>query len=340
MPELSALVSGATGFIGAQLVPALLAARWEVRAVGRRSRPSWMPTEVDYRMVDLAEAGDFGGLGHGITHVFHLAGASSSLSSAEDMHRSNVVATTALLSSLIDEDIQRLVYLSSTSIYGEEEQLPLPVREDVEPHPSRGYGKAKWQAEQAVWSAAKAGLDVSVVRPVTVYGPGNVKLLGSAVLDTAIERFAGLGRLLVHDEPVEQRLVHVDDVVRALLHLALCADASGRAFNLVVPEYPTSHRIVGILGALFGLTPEQSDDPEGGMSYDERKAVRSEMLSQGMQPDILLTKERFRFLRKTNRNNRLSVDALMSTGFRFEHTDLEGSIAQTVKWYAENGWIL
>jgi nucleoside-diphosphate-sugar epimerase len=298
-----------------------------------------MPAEVDYRRIDLAEGGALEGLGAGITHVFHLAGASSSLSSTEDMHQSNVVATNRLLSSLVDGDTHRLVYLSSTSIYGEEEQLPLPVSEDVDPHPSRGYGKAKWQAEQAVWSAGESGLAVSVVRPVTVYGPGNVKLLGSAVLDTAIERYAGLGRLVVHDEPVEQRLVHVDDVVHALLHLAGYADAAGKAFNLVLPDYPTSHRIVEILGALFDLTPELAEDPEAGPTYEQRSALRSEMLAKGMQPDILLTKERFRFLRKANRNNRLSVDALMSTGFRFEHTDLEASIAQTVKWYMEHRWI-
>ncbi|MEA2669419.1 MAG: GDP-mannose 4,6 dehydratase, partial [Chloroflexota bacterium] len=48
--------------------------------------------------------------------------------------------------------LERFVHMSSTSVYGEAEQLPLPVREDVECHPSRGYGKAKWGAEQQVWA--------------------------------------------------------------------------------------------------------------------------------------------------------------------------------------------
>ena len=252
MARPSALVSGATGFIGSQLVPALLADGWAVRAVGRRPRPAGMPAEVDYRRVDLAGADDLGGLSEGITHVFHLAGASSSLSSTEEMYRSNVVGTERLTASLAGTDVERLVYVSSTSVYGEEEQLALPVSEDTEPRPSRAYGKAKWQAEQAIWSASEAGLAVVVLRPVSVYGPGNVKLLGSAILDAAIERFAGRRSLEVHAEPVEVRLVHIDDVVGAALHLAVHDGAVGRAFNVVFPQYPTSHRIAEIVaGALI-----------------------------------------------------------------------------------------
>ncbi len=336
----SALVTGATGFLGARLVPALVATGWAVRATARRPRPAWMPGVVDYRAVDLTGGEDLRPLSQEITHVFHLAGASSSLSSTEEMHRSNVVATQRLVASLVGGDVQRFVHLSSTSVYGEEEQLDLPVREDVRPCPSRGYGKAKWQAEQAVWSAAASGLSVTVLRPVSVFGPANIKLLGSAILDVAIEHFAGRPILPVPAEVVEQRLVHIDDLVRACLHLAPRGDAAGRAFNIVFPEYPTSHQIVELLADIFAMTPEMSDDPQCGLSYEERQQQRAAMLSRGMHPDILLTKERFRLLGKANRNNRLSVEALLSTGFRFNDERLDDSIRTAVAWYAENRWIL
>ena len=48
----------------------------------------------------------------------------------------------------------------------------------------------------------------------------------------------------------------------------------------------------------------------------------------------------FRFLRKANRNNRLSVDALLGTGFEFTQTDLPASVASTVDWYREHRWVL
>lgn len=340
MPPPFALVTGATGFIGSRLVAALVATGWAVRATGRRSRPAWMSAAVDYRALDLAGAEDLRPLSHGVTHVFHLAGASSSLSSTEEMRRSNVVATERLVASLAGGDVQRLVHVSSTSVYGEEEQLDLPVREDVVPHPSRSYGQAKWEAEQAVWSASASGLPVLVLRPVSVFGPGNIKLLGSAILDAAIEHFAGHKTLPVSGEAVEQRLVHIDDLVRACLHLAGIEDAAGRAFNVVFPEYPSSHRIVELLGDIFAMTPEVSDDPQCGLSYAERQQQRAAMIDRGMQPDILLTEERFRLLGKANRNNRLSVEALLSTGFRFNDERLEDPIREAVAWYEDNRWIL
>jgi nucleoside-diphosphate-sugar epimerase len=336
-----ALVTGATGFIGSRLVPALVAAGWSVRACGRRSRPASLPDEVDYRGVDLA-AGELDDLCRGVTHVFHLAGASSSLSSPDDMHRSNVVATERLLDAAAGggRSPQRFLYMSSTSVYGEETPLPSPVREDVEPHPSRGYGKAKWRTEQAVWAAADAGLDAVVVRPVSVYGPGNIKLLASAALDVAIERFADRVPVLVPSPPVEQRLVHIDDVVRACLHLAVHDGAAGHAYNVVFPSYPSSHTVAGILAGELGVATEPNDDPDCGPTYEEREAVRAEMLAAGMRPDILLTEERFRFLRKANPNNRLSIDALLGTGFRFTDESLEVGIRRTVAWYLDHQWIL
>jgi nucleoside-diphosphate-sugar epimerase len=225
-------------------------------------------------------------------------------------------------------------------VYGEVEALPRPVREDVEPHPSRGYGKAKWRAEQAVWAAGTGGMPIVIVRPVSVYGPGNVKLLGSAVLDVAIERFAGSRRLLVPAPPVEQRLVHIDDVVSACLHLAVHDEATGRAFNVVYPEYPNSHQVAGILAGELGLVTEPSDDPDCGPDYPWRQSVRRAMLAEGMEPHILLTEERFRFMRKANRNNRLSIDALVGTGFRFGSAGLAAGIASTVAWYLDHGWII
>jgi nucleoside-diphosphate-sugar epimerase len=230
--------------------------------------------------------------------------------------------------------------MSTTAVYGEEVELPSPVPEDVEPHPSRGYGKAKWGAEQVVWRASEDGMPVVVLRPVSVHGPGATKLLASAILDVAIERFAGHDRLPVPREAIEQRLLHVDDLVGASLHLMNHEDAVGRAFNVVSGVYPSSHEVAGMLAEAFGMTVELDDDPDGGPSYDERKQTWDRMRDQGMRDDILLTKERFRFMRKANRNNQLSIDALLSTGFELQHADLAEEIPADIAWYREHRWIV
>jgi nucleoside-diphosphate-sugar epimerase len=341
MSEPLALVTGTTGFIGARLVPALGAAGWKVRATGRRDRPDDLPADVEYQPADLAggDPGSLAGLCSGVTDVFHLAGASSSKSSQEEMERDNADATAALLDAAVTASggrLERFVHMSSTSVYGEEEQLPVPVREDVEPSPSRGYGKAKWAAEQHVWERGREGVPVVVLRPVTVYGPGAVKLLASAILDTAVERAAGLPRLAVAAEPMEQRLVHVDDLVAACVHLAQVPDAVGRAFNVVDGVYPSSHDVARVLAQCFGMEVEIGGE---GLDEERRRKVHAHLVDQGMEPRILFTPDRLRLMGKTNRNNRLSTEALESTGFRFARTDFAAAVADNVDWYRAARWL-
>ncbi|MDQ6798264.1 MAG: NAD(P)-dependent oxidoreductase [Actinomycetota bacterium] len=337
MARRSALVTGATGYVGSRLLTALVAAGWEVRASGRRPRPDDLAGGIDYVPADLADD-DLSSLIDGATHVFHLAGASSSKSDDDEMRRTNIVGTGRLVAA--SRGVERFVHMSSTSVYGEEEQLRLPVVEDVEVHPSRGYGKAKWGAEEKVWAAGEAGMAVVVLRPVSVYGPGAVKLVASAALDVAIERRAGLDRVAVVREPVEQRLLHIDDLVGATMHLAGHDDAVGRAFNVVSGVYPTSHEVAGILAEQFEMDLELADDAECGLPAEERAATRDKMLTEGMTEDILFTPQRFRFMAKANRNNRLSIEALESTGYRIAETDTRAGIAATVAWYREHHWLV
>lgn len=335
MTEPLALVTGTTGFIAARLVPALLADGYRVRATGRRPRPDDLPAEVDYQPADLV-TDDLADVCAGVTHVFHLAGASSSKSNQEEMERDNIDATARLLDAAGRGPLERFVHMSSTSIYGEEKQLPLPVREDVEPNASRGYGKAKWGAEQEVWARSRKGMPVVVLRPVTVYGPGATKLLASAILDTAIERAAGLPRLAVAAEPMEQRLVHVDDLIAATVHLARSEEAVGRAFNVVDGIYPSSHEVGRVLAGCFGMELEVGGE---GLDEDRRRRVHEHLVAQGMEPAILFTPDRLRLMSKTNRNNRLSTEALESTGFRFSRTDFAAAVADNVEWYRSKGWL-
>ena len=288
--------------------------------------------------VDLVndDSGVLGELCADVTHVFHLAGASSSKSNQEEMDRNNVEATARLLDAAARGPLERFVHMSSTSVYGEDRQLPIPVTEDVEPSPSRGYGKAKWGAEQEVWARSRDGVPAVVLRPVTVYGPGATKLLASAILDTAIERAAGLPRLAVPEEPMEQRLLHVDDLIAASIHVARSEKAVGRAFNVVDGIYPSSHQVAGILADCFGMELQVGGE---GLDEDRRRKVHQHLVDQGMEPAILFTPERFRLMGKTNRNNRLSTEALESTGFRFTRTDFPAAVADNVAWYQARSWL-
>jgi nucleoside-diphosphate-sugar epimerase len=92
------------------------------------------------------------------------------------------------------------------------------------------------------------------------------------------------------------------------VHLARHDDAVGRAFTIVSGEYPSSLEVAEALADEFDMKVEPADDPECGLSYEERGEVRDRMLAEGMTDDIYFTEKRFRFMRKANRNNRLSID--------------------------------
>lgn len=340
-----ALVTGATGFMAHHLIPALLDGGWHVRATGRRPRPAWLAGAVGYRAADLASpesTADIRALCDGVDAVFHLAGATSSLSSAEEMHQSNAVATANLVAGALEVGVGRFVHMGSTSVYGEEVSLPQPVLETVEPHPSRGYGKAKWLAEEAVWAGAGKGLPVVVLRPVSVFGPGAIKLVASVVLDVAIERFAGAVTFGVEPAPIELRLVHVADVVGAALHLAAAERVAGAAYNVAAAWYPSALELAALVTTHLGLELQACDGAPCGMPLGPRRTAWEAMVAAGMVPAILFTEERLRFLKKQNRNNRLSLDALLGTGYTLSYgtqEEVARGMAETIDWYQVQGWI-
>lgn len=333
-----ALVTGGSGFIATRLIPALLEAGWDVRALGRRPRPEWIPQAAAYERVDIVED-DIDHLMSDVDAVFHLAGLSSSFAGQEEMVRSNVQGTENVMATAYAAQVP-VLHMSSTSVYGEEKALAQPVRETVEPSPSRGYGKAKWRAEQVVWGYVDKGYPAIILRPVSVYGPRNIKLLASAILDTAIEKYAGLSTLELNRHPLDLRIVHIDDLVAVCLHLFGRQDCFGRAFNVTQPHYPSSIEVAQILADEFRLELELVDETECGLPFEDRKRVHADMIAAGMTNDIMLNEKRFRLLNKSNRNNRVSIEALLSTGFEFAHDGLRAGVARVTDWYRTHRWIM
>jgi nucleoside-diphosphate-sugar epimerase len=153
---------------------------WHVLA-GCRRLPCIAPVNVrTLALGDLSEAFDWrGALAEAEAEVvIHLAARvhvmkDNALDPLGEFRRVNVQATARLAEQAAAAGVRRLVYVSSIKVNGEATPLLRPFRADDPPHPMDPYGLSKWEAEQAVRQVgADSGLEVVVVRPPLVYGPG------------------------------------------------------------------------------------------------------------------------------------------------------------------------
>jgi nucleoside-diphosphate-sugar epimerase len=227
-----AVVTGASGFIGSHLVDALLAAGATVRVIVRpatvRTR---VPGGVERVPLDLLRAD---GLAHadvwnGATHVFHVAGRIAARMDAQ-FAEGNVLPTTRLADALaLRTSPPHLVLVSSLAAVGPAPSLDRPVREADTATPVEAYGRSKYAAECAVL-AQQDRMPVTIIRPAAVYGPRDrgflsmFRQLRQPLAFYAVPPYHALS------------LVHVDDVVAALLQAATAPEAVGATYHVAHPD--------------------------------------------------------------------------------------------------------
>ena len=200
--RVKALVTGAAGFIGSHLAEYLVVAGATVTGIDcftdyyprelkernlARLRRSAAFTLVESALADA----DLSALLDGVTHVFHLAAqAGVSKSWGQDFRLytvNNVEATQILLEACVGRPIERLVYASSSSVYGD--VATLPMREDARPQPVSPYGVTKLAAEQLCYLYhISHGVPAVSLRYFTVYGPRQRPDMGFARFLRAVTR--------------------------------------------------------------------------------------------------------------------------------------------------------
>jgi UDP-glucuronate 4-epimerase len=260
------VVTGAAGFIGSTLTSILLREGHEVLGVDnlngyydpaiKKSRVATMAASESFNMmaVDLTQAVkeiDW----TSVNAVIHLAGQpgvrSSWTTDFSGYLKDNVLATKALLDSLRESDFAgRLVYASSSSVYGERARADI-LHESDPCMPFSPYGVTKLAAEHLVMAyRANFGLDVVALRYFTVYGPGQRP-------DMAFSRFisAGLsgGPITVFGDGEQVReFTFVDDIARATRDAALLGLGDQRIFNVAGGTTATVNDCLAILEVEIG----------------------------------------------------------------------------------------
>ncbi len=206
------LVTGATGFIGKNLVDALLSQKHEVFALVRPTSNSDYLKSRNVNLV-IGDVVDFDSLvkliSYGFDAVYHCA-AYVDDKNWDKLYQANVIGTDNVCRFCFEAKIKKLIYLSSVSVVSG--NLIDPLQEDLPYKFSNLYGKSKMMAEQKVMEYRAKGLAVAVVRPCMIYGEDEPHML--AILFGLLRR-----RMLpiVDGGEYKFHLVYIKNVVDVLI---------------------------------------------------------------------------------------------------------------------------
>lgn len=227
------IVTGGAGFIGSHLADALLERDFEVHSIDVKTQEgiSYVNPAVKYHRVDIRDYDSLLSIFRGAKYVFHTAALPRVQPSIQDprtTHDVNVNGTLNALLAAREAGVKRVIYSSSSSVYGNQETLPL--REDMEPRPLSPYGLQKYIGELKCRLFSQIyGLETVSLRYFNVYGPrapteGDYALVIGRFIE---QRRKGEPLTIVPDGTQSRDFTHVRDVVSANL-LAAESDKVGR----------------------------------------------------------------------------------------------------------------
>jgi nucleoside-diphosphate-sugar epimerase len=327
------LVTGATGFIGAHLVEALVANGRRVRCLVRdRARASALEGPlVEVRQGNLEDTDFVARSLDGVSRVFHLVGGGkvSAMSGAglATLRAANVAPLDAMLRGARGADLRCFVHFSSISAMGV--QLDVRLDEESPCRPGTPHEDAKFESEALALDAWRAGVPVVVLRPSMTYGPADTR---SEIPKLVRLARRGLVPLFGGGEGLVP-WVFVSDVIDATLAAAERTEAVGRTYIVARED---SYRFADVVQAIAHALGRR----RGGMTIPSAVAWPAFAAAEagaavlGREPPF--TRHRLASLcgRRT-----LSIDrARRELGYS-PRVDLREGMTRTVRWYVEHGLV-
>ncbi len=253
------LVTGGAGFIGSHLVDKLAAEGHQVRVIDNLSsgRLENLAHRRDVEVIigDLKNPQDAQKAVRGVDAVFHFAANPEVRVSTTnpDIHfNENVVATFNLLEAMRKNDIGQLVFASSSSVYGEPDEIP--VDENAPLRPVSVYGASKAACEHLIHAYAKLyGFRAVALRYANVVGP---RLRHGVIWDLINKLRKNPHELeILGDGKQVRSYIYIDDAVEAtLLAWRKAADTSYTAYNVAAEDWITVDEVADLVIETMGLT--------------------------------------------------------------------------------------
>jgi nucleoside-diphosphate-sugar epimerase len=272
---LKALVTGGAGFIGSNLALALLARDHDVRLLDNFStghRANLEPLDAEVVEGDLRSYERVAAAVGGVEVVFHQGALPSVPRSIQDPLTStavNVEGTLNVLLAARDAGVRRVVFASSSSVYGDAPGMPR--RESQPLAPLAPYAVSKLAAEQYCMVANRVyGVETVALRYFNVFGERQDPLSGYAAVIPKFIRMMldGQPPTIFGDGQTSRDFTHVENVVEANLAAAAEPAAAGRVMNIAVGSSHTLNELVSALQGLLDseLEPEYGPPRPGDVS--------------------------------------------------------------------------
>lgn len=287
-------LTGASGFVGSAVLRRLLAEGMPTVATLRGNSPSLPAAVQAVRFESFDEASQWGEALRGCDTVVHCAARVHVMNDTEAdplaaFRRVNVHGTLNLARQAVAAGVRRFIFVSSIKVNGEGTAAGQPYTADDRPQPQDPYGISKMEAEAELQALAKeSGLEVVIIRPVLVYGPG-VKANFEAMM-----RWLNKGVPLPFGAIDNRRsLVALDNLVDLIVTCVDHPAAANQVFLVSDGEDLSTTALLRRMGQALGVPPRLLPIPawvlSGGASLLGRTAL-SKRLCGSLQVDIEKTR--------------------------------------------------
>jgi nucleoside-diphosphate-sugar epimerase len=316
-------VTGGSGFTGGALVRRLAEEGYRVRTLVRD------PSKVSFPGVeviggDLSDPDALARLVAGADTVFHIAAMFRTEGSLEDFVEVNEHGTKALLEASKAAGVRRFIYCSTIGVHGTVAETP--ADETAPYNPRDHYQTTKLAAELACRAEGEKGeIEVVVIRPCAIYGPGDVRMLKIfRMVKSGVFMFIGDARPNFHP-------VYIDDLVQGFMLAMTTPKAKGETFIIGGPRYMPLREYIATAARTLGARAPKAQVPYGLMVIAARICEAIFPLV-GMQPP--LHRRRLTFYKH---NRAFSTDkARRILGYQ-PRVELDEGFRRTVEWYYQTG---
>lgn len=290
------LVTGGAGFIGSHLVRGLLSQNSGVRVLdnfstGRRENLAEVAQDVQIMEDDLRNLDACISACRGMDTVYHMGALGSVPRSIDDPLTTNAVNVQGTLNMLIaarECGVRRVVFSSSSSVYGDTPTLP--KREEMLPNPRSPYAVSKLAGEEYCRAFALSyGLETVVLRYFNVFGPQqDPRSQYAAVIPRFLEALHEGRRPVIYGDGTQSRdFTYVSNVVNANLLASTVDGVSGEVFNIACGEQVSVRDMLQHITNFLGREAEpEYKDPRVGDVLHSRAAIDAAEKRLGYHPTV------------------------------------------------------